>query len=54
MLTFEKNEDTKRIFETKQILSMKVTTEVLRRSKLILQRKNCQSYGHREILQERG
>jgi hypothetical protein len=54
MLTFEKKEDIKRIFEIKEILSMKVTIEALRRSKLIPQCKNCQAYGHTEILQERG
>jgi hypothetical protein len=42
MLTFEKKEDTKRIFEIKGILSMKVTVEALRRSNLIPQCKNCQ------------
>jgi hypothetical protein len=41
-----KKEDTKRIFEIKEILSMRVTIEALRRSKLILQCKNCQAYGH--------
>jgi hypothetical protein len=46
MLTFEKKEDIKRIFEIKEILSMKVTIEALRRSKLIPQCKNCQAYGH--------
>jgi hypothetical protein len=46
MLTFEKKEDTKRIFERKEILSMRVTIEAMRRSRLILQCKNCQAYGH--------
>jgi hypothetical protein len=41
-----KKEDTKRIFEIKEILGMKVTIEVLRKSNLILQCKNCQAYGH--------
>jgi hypothetical protein len=46
MLMFEKKEDTKRIFEIKEILSMNATTEALRRSNLISQCKNCQAYGH--------
>jgi hypothetical protein len=46
MLTFEKKEGIKRIFEIKEILSMKVTTEALQRAKLIPQCKNCQDYGH--------
>jgi hypothetical protein len=46
MLTFEKKEDTKRIFEIKEILGMRVTIEALRRSNLIPQCKNCQAYGH--------
>jgi hypothetical protein len=32
--------------EIKEILSMRITIEALRRSKLIPQCKNCQAYGH--------
>jgi hypothetical protein len=49
MLTFEKKWDTKRIFEIKEIFSMKVrvTVEALRSSNLISQiKKNCYAYGH--------
>jgi hypothetical protein len=35
ILTHQKKEDTKRIFEIKQIFSMKVTIKALRRSNLI-------------------
>jgi hypothetical protein len=50
MLTFEKKEDTKRVFEIKEILGMKVTIEALRRSNLIPQCKNCQAHRQTEIL----
>jgi hypothetical protein len=46
MLAFEKKEDTKRIFEIREILSMKVTAEALRRSNLIPLFKNCRPCGH--------
>lgn len=46
MLTFEKQEDIKKIYEIKEILHMKVTIEALRRSNVIPQCKNCQGYGH--------
>jgi hypothetical protein len=46
MLTFEKKEVTKRIFGIKEILSMRVTIEALRRSKLMPLCKNCRAYGH--------
>jgi hypothetical protein len=54
MLKFEKKEDIKRIFEIKEIICMKVTIEALIRSKLTPLCKNCQVYGHTEILEERG
>jgi hypothetical protein len=44
--TFEIKRNTKRIFEIKEILDIKVTTEALRRSNLLPQCKNCQAYGH--------
>jgi hypothetical protein len=46
MLTFEKNEDIKRIFEINEMLSLKVTIEALRGSKLIPQCKSCQACEH--------
>jgi hypothetical protein len=38
--------DTKRIFEIKETLSMKVSVETLRRCTLIQHCKSCQAYGH--------
>lgn len=46
MLTFEQDEDIKKIYEIKDILGMKVQIHPLRKSKLVPQCKNCQKYGH--------
>ena len=46
MLTFEKEEDMKKIYGITDILGMKVTIEPVKSSKLVPQCKNCQRYGH--------
>lgn len=46
MLTFEHDENIKKIYEIKDILGMKVEIHAIRKSKLVPQCKNCQKYGH--------
>lgn len=46
MLTFQPDEDVKRIHEIKFICNMKVSIENLRKNKLIPQCKKCQLFGH--------
>lgn len=46
MLSFEKNEDIKKIYGIKCILGCKVEIQALKTSKLIPQCKKCQAYGH--------
>jgi hypothetical protein len=46
ILTFDKSEDIKKIYEIKYICHMKVKIEALRVSNLIPQCKKCQRYGH--------
>src|ERR1044071_1059837 len=46
ILTFDKSEDIKKIYEIKYICHMKVKIEALRASNLIPQCKKCQRYGH--------
>ena len=46
MLTFDKEEDVKTIYEIRYILNMKVEIQALRKSRLIPQCKRCQLYGH--------
>ena len=45
MLSFDKDEDIKKIYEIKDMLHMKVEIEALRKSKLIPQCKRCQQFG---------
>lgn len=46
MLSFQKDEDIKKIYGIKSILGCKVDIQPLRTSKLIPQCKRCQAYGH--------
>lgn len=46
MLSFDSNEDKKKIYDIRHIQSMKVVIEAPRKSKAIPQCRNCQRYGH--------
>lgn len=46
MLSFQKDEDIKKIYEIRSILGCKVDVQPLKTSKLIPQCKKCQAYGH--------
>lgn len=46
MLTFQSDEDVRKIHEIRYICNMKVSIENLRKSKLIPQCKKCQQFGH--------
>lgn len=46
ILSFESSEDIKRIYNIKSILNCIVKVEPIKKSRLILQCKNCQLYGH--------
>lgn len=46
MLTFEPDEDFKKIYELKYILHMKISIESIKKNKLIPQCTRCQAFGH--------
>lgn len=46
MLTFDRSEDIKKIFDIQYLCHMKIKIEALRSNKLIPQCKRCQRYGH--------
>lgn len=46
MLSFEKDEDIKKIYNIKSVLGCKVEIQAVKTSKLIPQCKRCQAYGH--------
>lgn len=46
IISFKSNQDSKEVFEIKNIMNMIVEVEELKRNKLLVQCKRCQSYGH--------
>ena len=46
ILTFDNNEDIKKIYEIKKILDSNVTIETIKSNKIIPQCKRCQGFGH--------